>query len=43
MKSLAIKKTHMKYESPGTFQSKFMSKVKVFEKKAKLHGQRSEG
>jgi hypothetical protein len=34
--------THVKYESPRTYQSKVMTKVKVLEKKVKLHGQRSE-
>jgi hypothetical protein len=39
MKGLAIRNTHIKYESPGTYQSKVMSKVKVFWKKVKLKGQ----
>jgi hypothetical protein len=39
MKGLAIWNIHVKYESPTTYQSKFMTKVKVFEKKAKLQGQ----
>jgi hypothetical protein len=34
---------HVKYESPTTYQSKVMTKVKVFEKKVKLQGQRSDG
>jgi hypothetical protein len=33
----------MKYKSSTTQQSKVMTKVKVFETKAKLQGQRSEG
>jgi hypothetical protein len=36
MKALAIRNTHVKYESPSTYQSKFMSKVQVFEKKVKV-------
>jgi hypothetical protein len=40
MKSLARRNTHVKYESPSTYQSKVMTKVKVFEK-VKLQGQRS--
>jgi hypothetical protein len=44
MKGLARRNTHVKYESPAsTYQSKIMSKVKVFVKKVKLQGQRSEG
>jgi hypothetical protein len=39
MKGLAIRNTHVKYESPSTYQSKVMRKVKVFEK-VKLQGQR---
>jgi DNA-binding transcriptional regulator of glucitol operon len=39
MKGLAIRNTHVKYESPSTYKSKVMSKVKVFEK-VKLQGQR---
>jgi hypothetical protein len=39
MKGLAISNTHVKYESPITYQSKVMSKVKVFEK-VTLQGQR---
>jgi hypothetical protein len=31
MKGLARRNTHMKYESPTTYQSKVMTKVKVFE------------
>jgi hypothetical protein len=42
MKGLARRNTHVKYESPTTYQSKVMTKVKVFEK-VKLQGQRSEG
>jgi hypothetical protein len=30
---------HMKNESPITYQSKVMTKVKVFKKKVKLQGQ----
>jgi hypothetical protein len=33
----------MKYESPGTYQPKVITKVKVFEKMVKLQGQRSNG
>jgi hypothetical protein len=40
MKGLARRNTHVKYESASTCQSKVMTKVKVFEKKAKLKGQR---
>jgi hypothetical protein len=43
MNGLARRNTHVKYESPSTYKSKVMTKVKVFEKKAKLQGQRSEG
>jgi hypothetical protein len=39
MKGLARRDTHVKYESPTTYQSK----VKVFKKKVKLQGQISEG
>jgi hypothetical protein len=42
MKGLARKNTHVKYESSTTHQSKVMTKVKVFKKKVKLQGQRSE-
>jgi hypothetical protein len=41
MKAFAIRNTHVKYESPSTYQSKLMSKVKVLEK-VKLQGQRYE-
>jgi hypothetical protein len=40
MKVLARRNTHVKYKSPTTHQSKVMTKVKVFEKKVKLQGQR---
>jgi hypothetical protein len=43
MKGLARRNTHVKYESPTTYQSKVMTKVNVLEKKAKLQGQRLEG
>jgi hypothetical protein len=43
IKGLATRNTLMKYESPTTYQSKVMTKDKVFEKKIKLQGQRSEG
>jgi hypothetical protein len=43
MKGLARRNTHVKYESPTTYQSKVMTKVKVFKKKVKLQGERSEG
>jgi hypothetical protein len=39
MKGLARRTTHVKYESPTIYQSKVMTKVKVFEK-VKLKGQR---
>jgi hypothetical protein len=39
MKGLARRNTHEKYENPTTYQSKVMTKVKVFEKKVKLQGQ----
>jgi hypothetical protein len=39
MKGLARKNTHLKYESPSTYQSKVMTKFKVFKKKVKLLGQ----
>jgi hypothetical protein len=32
MKSLARRNTHVKYESPRTYQSKVMTKVNVLEK-----------
>jgi hypothetical protein len=38
MKDLVGRNTHVKYESPSTYQSKVMTKVKVLEKKVK--GQR---
>jgi hypothetical protein len=41
MKDLAIRNKHVKYESRSTYQSKVMSKFKVFEKKSQT--QRSEG
>jgi hypothetical protein len=43
MKSLARKNINVKYESPDTYQSKVMTKVKVLENKVKLQCQRSEG
>jgi hypothetical protein len=42
MKGLARRNTHVKYESTTTYQSKVMTKVKVFEK-VKLQAQRPEG
>jgi hypothetical protein len=39
MKGLARRNTHVKYESPSTYQSKVMTKDNVFEKKIKLKGQ----
>jgi hypothetical protein len=42
MKGLARRNTHVKYEGPSAYQSKFMTKVKVLEK-VKLKGQRLEG
>jgi hypothetical protein len=45
MKGLVIKNTNVKYESPSTYQSKVMTKVKVFEKvktpRSKIRGSRS--
>jgi hypothetical protein len=41
MKGLARRNTHVKYEIPTTYQSKVMTKVKVFEKKVKLKGQKT--
>jgi hypothetical protein len=43
MKGFAKRNTHVKYESPSTYQSKVMTKDKVFEEKINLKGQRSEG
>jgi hypothetical protein len=43
MKGLTKKNTHVKFKSPTTYKSKVITKVKVFEKKVKLKGQRSEG
>jgi hypothetical protein len=43
MKGLARRNTNVKYESSSTLQPKVMTKVKVFEKKVKLQGQRSKG
>jgi hypothetical protein len=43
MKGLANRNTHVKYESPITYKSKVMTKVKDSEKKVKLQGQRSDG
>jgi hypothetical protein len=40
MKGLARSNTHVKYENPTTYQSNVMTKVKVFEKKAKVKDQR---
>jgi 3-phenylpropionate/cinnamic acid dioxygenase small subunit len=40
MKGLARRNTHLKYESPSTYQSKVMTNVKVLEKNMKLKGQR---
>jgi hypothetical protein len=40
MKGLAKKNTHVKYKSLSTYQSNIMTKVRVFEKKVKLQGQR---
>jgi hypothetical protein len=42
MKGLAWRGTHVKYESPTTYQSKVMTKDKVL-KKVKSQGQRLEG
>jgi hypothetical protein len=39
MKGLARRNTHVKYETPSTYQSKVMTKVKILEKKAKVKGQ----
>jgi hypothetical protein len=43
MKCLARRNTHVKHESPTTYQSKLITKVNVFEKKVKVQCQRSEG
>jgi hypothetical protein len=40
MKGLARWNTPVKHESPSTYQSKVMTKVKVLEKKVKFQGQR---
>ena len=40
MKGPATGNTLVKYESPGTYQSEVMAKVKVFKLKVKLKGQR---
>jgi ribosomal protein L32E len=42
MKALARRNTHVKYESPSTYQSKVVSKVNDFEK-VTLQDQRSGG
>jgi DNA-binding sugar fermentation-stimulating protein len=39
MKGLVWRNTHVKYKSPTTYQSKVITKVKVFLKKVKLQGQ----
>jgi hypothetical protein len=41
-RSCQKRNTHVKYENLNTYQSKVMTKVKVFEKKVKLQGQKSE-
>jgi hypothetical protein len=41
MNGLARSNTHVKYESPITYQLNVMTKVKVLKKKAKLQGQMS--
>jgi hypothetical protein len=41
MKGLAIRNTHIKYESSTTYQSKVMTKDIIF-KKVKLQGQKSD-
>jgi hypothetical protein len=38
MKGLARWNIHVKYENPISYQSKVVTKVKVFEKKVKLQG-----
>jgi hypothetical protein len=38
-KGLVTRNMHMKYESPITYHSKYMAKVKVFEKCVKLQNQ----
>jgi hypothetical protein len=43
MKGLARKNTHVKYDSPTIYRSEVMTKVKIFEKKVKLKGKKSEG
>jgi hypothetical protein len=42
MKGLARRNTHIRYESSTTHPSNVMTKVKVFKKKVKLQGQKSE-
>jgi hypothetical protein len=42
MKDLARRNALVKYESPINYQSKVMTKAKVFVKKVKLQGQRSD-
>jgi hypothetical protein len=39
MKGLARRNTHVKYESPTTYQSNVMTKVKYLEEYAKLQSQ----
>ena len=39
MKGLVTRNTHVKYESPASYGSLVMTKVKVFEKYVKLQGQ----
>jgi hypothetical protein len=41
MKVLPRRNRHVKYESPTIYQSKVMTKVKVFEKKVMVSNERS--
>jgi hypothetical protein len=43
MKGLTRRNTHVKYESPTTYQSKVLTKVKVLKKNVKVQGPISEG
>jgi hypothetical protein len=43
MKGLARRNAHAIHDSPSTYKSKVVTKVKVLAKNVKLQGQRSEG
>jgi hypothetical protein len=43
MKGLTIRNTHVKYKGPNTYQSKVMSKVKVFENKGQTPRSKGQG